>query len=155
MDVAAAERWMREALQLAHAAAAADEVPVGAVVVRGEQVIGRGQDRRIELRDPTAHAEVLALREAAQHLGDWRLEDCTLVVTLEPCPMCAGAALLARVPLIVYGARNPKFGAVETQVQLLAHTGWNHSSRTIPGILEPECGAVMSEYFRRKRNSTK
>jgi tRNA(adenine34) deaminase len=151
METPEAEKWMREALNLARAAAGADEVPVGAVVVRDGKIIGAGQDRRIELRDPTAHAEVLALRQAAMYLGDWRLEDCTLIVTLEPCPMCAGAALLARVPLVIYGARNPKFGAVETQMQLLAHEGWNHATRTPGGVLEAECAEVMSHYFRAKR----
>lgn len=145
--------WMREALIEAEAAAAADEVPVGALVVHQDKVIGRGHDRKVELSDPTAHAEILAMREAAVHLGDWRLEECTLVVTLEPCPMCAGAALLARLPTIIYGARNPKFGATETQLPLLAHPGWNHRVQTFGGVLEPECGQVLREYFRRKREA--
>ncbi len=142
---------MHEALELAREAARHDEVPVGAVVVRGEQTIGRGRERKIELSDPTAHAEILALREAAAVAGDWRLEDCTLVVTLEPCPMCAGAALLARIPLIVYGAKNLKFGAVETHVPLLAYPNWNHRTEVVSGILAEQCAAVLSEFFARKR----
>lgn len=146
-----AENWMLEALSSAKDAASADEVPVGAVVVHQGSIIARAHDRRVELRDPTAHAEVLALRHAAQFLGDWRLEDCSLVVTLEPCPMCAGAALLARIPQIIYGASNPKFGSIETQVRLLAHSGWNHRIAVTGGILQAECGAVMTQYFKPKR----
>ena len=151
MDPLDAQRWMQSALELARLAADLDEVPVGAVVVHEGICIGADHDRRVELNDPTAHAEVLALRQAAAHLGDWRLENCALIVTLEPCPMCAGAALLARVPLIIYGARNPKFGAIESQVQMLAHTGWNHAVETVSGVLELECGDVMKKYFQAKR----
>src|SRR5687768_3996632 len=133
---------MCEALELAREAARHNEVPVGAVVVRENEIIGRGRERKIEQSDPTAHAEILALKEAAQYSGDWRLEDCTLVVTLEPCPMCAGAALLARVPRIVYGAKNIKFGAVETHVPLLAYPNWNHEVQTTAGVLAEECAAV-------------
>jgi tRNA(adenine34) deaminase len=148
----ACERWMREALRLAREAQAADEAPVGAVVVRGDAIIGAGRDRRIEWTDPTAHAEILALREAAARAGDWRLEDCALVTTLEPCPMCAGAALLARVPLLVYGASNAKFGAVETHMQLLDYDKWNHEVDVIGGVLAEECGRILSDFFSRKRS---
>ncbi|MGI8905360.1 MAG: tRNA adenosine(34) deaminase TadA [Candidatus Sumerlaeaceae bacterium] len=146
-----ARRWMREAIALARQAAELDEVPVGAVVVHNDKLIGQAHDLRVQLRDPTAHAEVLALRQAAEHLGDWRLENSTLVVTLEPCPMCAGAALLARIPLVVYGAKNPKFGAVESQMPLLAHKGWNHRTQTVAGVLETECAELLQHYFRAKR----
>ncbi|MCX7717971.1 MAG: tRNA adenosine(34) deaminase TadA [Candidatus Sumerlaeaceae bacterium] len=146
------EQWMREALTLAREAAAAREVPVGAVVVRWGTVIGRGRERKIELSDPTAHAEVLALREAAASLGDWRLEDCALFVTLEPCPMCAGAALLARVPLVVYGAANVKFGAIETRDSLLSGPAWNHRVRTVGGVLADEAAALLTEFFAAKRS---
>ncbi len=144
---------MREALSLARQAAADDEVPVGAVVVRLTDgvIIGRGRERKVELRDPTAHAEILALREAGESMGDWRLENCALVVTLEPCPMCAGATLLARVPLLIYGAENPKFGAIRAQAAMLDHTGWNHHVEVIRGILADECGIVLKEFFARKR----
>lgn len=147
------EAWMEEALALAREAAAADEVPVGAVVVRlaDGAVIGRGRERKVELQDPTAHAEVLALREAGRSMGDWRIEGCALVVTLEPCPMCAGAVLLARVPLLVYGAGNPKFGAVRAQTAMLDHSGWNHRVEVVGGIRAEECGALLREFFARKR----
>ncbi|MBX7245758.1 MAG: tRNA adenosine(34) deaminase TadA [Candidatus Sumerlaeaceae bacterium] len=144
--------WMREAIAQAREAAAAGEVPVGAVVVCDGQIIGRGHDRKIELSDPTAHAEILALREAAGAVGDWRLESCALIVTLEPCPMCAGAALLARIPLVVFGARNAKFGAVETHLPLLKHSGWNHAVRTIEGVLAEECADVLTRFFESRRN---
>ncbi len=147
------ERWMREAIALARDAATADEVPVGAVVVHAGAIIGRGRDRKMERKDPTAHAEILAMREAAAHLGDWRLEDCALFVTLEPCPMCAGAALLARLPLLVYGARNDKFGAVETHVRTLAHPRWNHQVLTAGGVLADECARILTDYFAGKRRT--
>jgi tRNA(Arg) A34 adenosine deaminase TadA len=145
------ERWMREALVLAREAAAAGEVPVGAVVVRAGGVIGRGRERKIERSDPTAHAEVLALREAAAAIGDWRLEDCALFATLEPCPMCAGAALLARVPLVVYGAPNMKFGAIETIASLLDGPLWNHRVQTVGGVLADEAAAILTAFFAAKR----
>lgn len=145
------ERWMSEALEMARLAARADEVPIGAVVVRQGELIAREHERKIELHDPTAHAEVLALREAARQTGDWRLEDCTLFVTLEPCAMCAGATLLARIPLLVYGARNDKFGAVETHTHLLELERWNHRVECTGGILAPQCAAVLTEFFARKR----
>ena len=148
------EPWMRAALDLAREAAEADEVPVGAVVVRNGEVIAAARERKIEMRDPTAHAEILAMREAARVIGDWRLEECALVVTLEPCPMCAGAALLARVPLLVYGAANNKFGAVITHARLLDYPGWNHSVETVGGVLADECGAVLRHYFASKRGSS-
>ena len=143
--------WMREALALAREAADADEVPVGAVVVRAGEIMATGRDRKIVLTDPTAHAEMLAVREAAVVIGDWRLEDCALFVTLEPCAMCAGAVLLARIPLLVYGASNAKFGAVETHARLLCAPQWNHSVKTVGGILADECGALLSSFFGAKR----
>lgn len=147
------EAMMRLALELARESETADEVPVGAVVVRisDGMILGRGRDRKVEFSDPTAHAEILAMREAAVALGDWRLIGCALVVTLEPCAMCAGASLLARIPLLVYGATNPKFGAICTQMQILNHDGWNHRVHVIPGVLSAECGQILSGYFGRKR----
>lgn len=146
-------RWMREALRLAQEAARADEVPVGAVVVNGGQVIGAGRDGRAATGDPTAHAEMLAIRAASRALGDWRLEGCALFVTLEPCPMCAGAILLARVPLVVYGAANPKFGAVETHLRTFDGPGWNHRVGTVSGVLADECARLLTDYFARKRQA--
>lgn len=147
------ERWMEEALDQAREAAEADEVPIGAVIVKEGGIIAHGRERKIELKDPSAHAEMLALRKAAALTGDWRLEDCILVTTLEPCPMCAGAALLARIPLIVYGATNDKFGAVETHVPLLAYEKWNHAVDTVGGILAEQCAGVLRDYFASKRCS--
>lgn len=145
------DQWMGEALREADSAGAADEVPVGAVMVHDGKIIGRGRDRRMEMRDPTAHAEILAMREAALALGDWRLEGCTLFVTLEPCPMCAGAALMARLPLLVYGASNDKFGALITRTHLTDATEWNHRLTHIGGIRSQECAALLKDYFGRKR----
>jgi len=151
-DFSRLEFWMHEALAQARIAAAEDEVPVGAVVVRGDEAVGRGRDRRIALCDPTAHAEVLALREAARALGDWRLEGCEIFVTLEPCAMCAGAILLSRIDALYFGAPNPKFGAVGAKVNLLDGISWNHAVRVEGGILADECAALLREYFRSKRN---
>ena len=152
-DQTRTEALMRQALEEAQRAAAEDEVPVGAVVVSGDAVIGRGRDRRVALCDPTAHAEILALREAAQCTGDWRLEGCELFVTLEPCAMCAGAVLLARIEALYYGATNPKFGAVGTRIDLLGDHGWNHRVRVVGGILADECARLLAEYFRGKRQA--
>ena len=145
------DQWMAEALREADCAQAADEVPVGAVVVHDGRIIGHGRDRRVELRDPTAHAEILAMREAAAELGDWRLEGCALFVTLEPCPMCAGAALMARLPLLVFGATNDKFGALITRTRLTDTTEWNHRLTHVGSIRAQECAALLKDYFGRKR----
>jgi len=144
---------MHEAMAQARQAAAEDEVPVGAVVVQSATgaIIGRGRDRKMALHDPTAHAEVIAMREAAEHLGDWRLEGCTLVVTLEPCPMCAGAAIMARLDAVVYGAPNPKFGATGSLVNLPTAARWNHTLELHGGLMAEECGAILKDYFRAKR----
>lgn len=150
-EIERAETWMGEALKRARLAAVEDEVPVGAVVVRGEILVGSGHDQRMALRDPTAHAEVLALREAANCLGDWRLEGCELFVTLEPCAMCAGAILLARIGALYFGASNPKFGAVGTRLNVLADPGWNHRVRILGGIRAGECAQLLTDYFRAKR----
>lgn len=144
---------MGAALALARQSAAEDEVPVGAVVVRlsDGEIIGRGRDRKMALHDPTAHAEITALREAAAHRGDWRLEGCALVVTLEPCPMCAGAAIMARIDSIVYGAANPKFGAAGTRMDVPGGAVWNHRVRVHGGVMADECGSILTNYFRAKR----
>ena len=144
---------MALALALARDAADADEVPVGAVVVRLSDgtVVGRGRERKVEMSDPTAHAEVLALRDAARALGDWRLEGHALGVTLEPCLMCAGAALLARVELVVFGASNPKFGAMGGLADPLSAPGWNHRVRVEGGVMAGECAALLKSYFAAKR----
>lgn len=145
------DRWMRLALDEARAAAEEDEVPVGAIVVAGGRVIGTGHNQREQLADPTAHAEMIAITQAAATLGSWRLEGCTLYVTLEPCPMCAGAILQARVPAVVWGAADPKAGAVETLYRLFEDSRLNHRVDHIGHVLADECGRILTEFFRRKR----
>ena len=139
---------MREALREAGAAVATGDIPVGAVVLDAEgTVIGRGRNRREADADPTAHAEVLALREAAAARGEWRLAGCTLVVTLEPCTMCAGAIGLSRVSRLVYGATDAKAGAVESLWDVLRDRRLNHRPEVITGVLAAECAAVLAEFF--------
>ena len=141
------ERWMREALALADEAARAGEVPVGCVVVRGEEILGRGRNRREEDRSALAHAEVLAIREACAALGDWRLTDCGLYVTLEPCPMCAGAILNARLKWVCYGARDDKTGSLGSVLNLFEEN-YGYRPALYGGILEAECTARMQDFFR-------
>ncbi len=149
------ETFMRLALREAQAALDEDEVPIGAVVVRGDQVIAAAHNMREQLHDPTAHAEMIAITQAAAALGDWRLERCTLYVTLEPCPMCAGAIVLARIPRIVYGAADPKAGAAQTLFRLLDDSRLNHRSEIVAGILANECSAILSRFFAQKRHQGK
>jgi tRNA(adenine34) deaminase len=146
-----AEKFMRMALELASRAAAAGEVPVGAVVVKDGEVVGRGYNRPVTSNDPTAHAEIVALREAAAALGNYRLPGCELYVTLEPCPMCVGAMVHARIARIVYGARDPKTGACGSLVDLPALSHWNHHGAFEGGVLETECGAVLKDFFAERR----
>ena len=145
------DRWMRLALDEARVAAAEDEVPVGAIVVAGGRVIASAHNQREQLADPTAHAEMIALTQAAAALGSWRLEGCTLYVTLEPCPMCAGAILQARVPAVVWGAADPKAGAVETLYRLFEDARLNHRVDHVGHVLADECGRILSDFFRGKR----
>ena len=144
---------MREAIAEARKALAAAEVPIGAVVVHepSDRIIGRGHNRRENDHDPTAHAEILALREAAGAIGHWRLLDCVLVVTLEPCPMCAGAAVNARVPRLVYGCPDPKAGAVRTLFQLCDDPRLNHRVTIEHGVLGDECAELLRSFFRAQR----
>jgi len=143
--------WMQMALREAEHAFAAGEVPVGAVIVQNEHIIGRGHNQRESLKDPTAHAEILAITAAANHLEDWRLTDCTLYVTLEPCPMCAGAILNARIPRLVFGADDPEFGACGGQIQLCTGKFLNHRVEVMGGIREQESRALLADFFRRSR----
>ena len=143
--------YMQMALQQAMQADAVDEVPIGAVIVHEGRVIGAAHNQRETLRDPTAHAEMLAITQAAQAMGDWRLIDCALYVTLEPCPMCAGAIVNARVPLVVFGASDPKAGAAGSLFQLLTDSRLNHQCEVIPGVLGQQCGEVLTNFFRRQR----
>jgi tRNA(adenine34) deaminase len=145
------ENFMRQALREAQAAYDEDEVPIGAVVVHEHRVIAAAHNQREQLRDPTAHAEMIAITQAAEALGNWRLEGCTLYVTLEPCPMCAGAIVLARIPRAVYGAADPKAGAVTTLYQILGDPRLNHRAEVIAGVLGDECGAILSRFFAKKR----
>ncbi len=139
------------ALDEARAALDHDDVPVGAVVVHHGRVVGRGHNRREVDQDPTAHAEVLAIREAAAALGSWRLEDCTLVVTLEPCTMCAGAIVLARVPTVVYGATDPKAGAAGSLYDALDDDRLNHRCDVVRDVRAQECGDLLRDFFRARR----
>ena len=145
------EHFMRMALAEAEAAFAEDEVPIGAVIVRDGRVIASAHNQREQLRDPTAHAEMIAITQAAQQMESWRLEGCTLYVTLEPCPMCAGAILQARVPTVVYGAPDPKGGAVHTLYQLLSDPRLNHRPQTVSGVLLDPCGEILSRFFQAQR----
>jgi tRNA(adenine34) deaminase len=145
------EHFMRLALQEAERAFAEDEVPIGAVIVRDQRVVASAHNQREQLRDPTAHAEMIALTQAAAALESWRLENCTLYVTLEPCPMCAGAIVLARVPRVVYGAADPKAGAVDSLYRLLSDARLNHQAEVVPGVLRAACGEVLSRFFQEKR----
>jgi tRNA(adenine34) deaminase len=142
---------MMEAIRQAQAAAAEDEVPVGAVIVRDGKILAQAHNGREQLRDPTAHAEMLAITQAASSLADWRLEGCTLYVTLEPCPMCAGAIVLARIPRVVFGATDPKAGAVRSLYRLLDDPRLNHRCEIVEGVMAQECGALLTEFFAAKR----
>jgi tRNA(adenine34) deaminase len=145
------DSFMQLALVEAEAAFAENEVPIGAVILCEDRVIARAHNQREQLHDPTAHAEMIAITQAAQSLGSWRLEGCTLYVTLEPCPMCAGASLQARIPTVVYGAADPKAGAVHTLYQLLSDRRLNHTSQIVSGILADRCGAILTRFFRQQR----
>jgi tRNA(adenine34) deaminase len=145
------QSYMQLALQLAQAAALAGEVPVGAIVVKDGAVIGRGSNAPIQNHDPTAHAEIIALREAARHLGNYRLVDCTLYVTLEPCAMCSGAIQHARITKLVFGASDPKTGACGSVVNLMNEPKLNHHTEVVGGILAEECGALLSTFFKQRR----
>lgn len=142
---------MRMALMQAEEARLENEVPVGAVIVRGERVLAAAHNQREQLRDPTAHAEMIAITQAAEALGDWRLEHCRLYVTLEPCPMCAGAILQARIPVVVYGATDSKAGAVNTLYHLLDDARLNHRAEVVAGVLAEPCGRILTEFFADQR----
>jgi tRNA(adenine34) deaminase len=149
------ERWMREAIAEARLARDQGEVPVGAVVVHDGRIVGRGHNERELNQDPTAHAEMTAIREAAEVLGSWRLIDTTLYVTLEPCTMCAGALVNARVPRVVWGCSDPKAGATETLYTIGSDPRLNHRFECVPGVLADECSALLSSFFAaiRSKNS--
>ncbi len=139
--------FMEEAIREAEKAAALGEIPIGAVVVCGGQIVGRGHNLREQEHDPTAHAEICALRQAGKALGNWRLSGCTLYVTMEPCPMCCGALINSRIEQVVFGAREPKFGAAGSQLNLLQFPGFNHNVRIVGPVAEARCSALMKEFF--------
>lgn len=143
--------FMKLALREAEQALRENEVPIGAVIMRGERVLAAAHNQREQLRDPTAHAEMIAITQAAAAIGDWRLEDCALFVTLEPCPMCAGAILQSRIPIVVYGARDPKAGAVDSLFSLLTDPRLNHRCQVFGGVLADDCGRMLTEFFRAQR----
>ncbi len=145
------EEYMREALAEAAQAADEDEVPVGAIVVVNGEIKGRGHNRVIQLHDPTAHAEILAIREAAQAIANYRLNDATLYSTIEPCAMCAGAIIHARISKLIYGATDEKAGAVATHFQICTTNFLNHRTEIVGAMLEPECREMIQSFFRRKR----
>lgn len=145
------ERWMREALTRAGDAGAMGEVPVGAVVVRGDEILAAGHNLTRTRRDPCAHAEVIAISGAAQALGGWRLLDCTLYATLEPCAMCAGAIVLARIPRLVYAATDPKAGMCGSLANLVQDPRLNHRVELVSGLLREESGALLRDFFRSRR----
>jgi tRNA(adenine34) deaminase len=151
--LAGLEYFMREALAEAELARVAGEVPVGCVLVHGSEIIGRGHNRRQRDQDPTAHAEMIAIRQAAARLGSWRLIDVVAFVTLEPCPMCAGALVNSRVDTLVYGCTDPKAGAVDTLFQLGSDSRLNHRFKVIGGVLSEACSAILSEFFGQIRAS--
>lgn len=149
------EQWMALALEEAAAAARDGEVPVGAVVILDGEVVARARNRREGDRDPTAHAELIAVRDAATTLGRWRLTGATVYVTLEPCPMCAGAMMLARVDRVVYGAADPKAGACGSVVDLFEPGRFNHRPEIVGGVMAEACGRVLSEFFAGKRAASR
>jgi tRNA(adenine34) deaminase len=144
-------RFMEEALALAGKALEAEDVPIGAVVVHDGRIIGRGFNQREKLHDPTAHAEMIALTAAAEYIGHWRLEDCTMYVTLEPCAMCAGALVLARVKRLVFGAYDPKAGACGSLFRITEDVRLNHRIETVGEVLAEPCAKLLRDFFRRRR----
>jgi tRNA(adenine34) deaminase len=145
------QHFMSLALREAEQAFREDEVPVGAVIVHEGRIVASAHNQREQLHDPTAHAEMIAITQAAESLRSWRLDGCTLYVTLEPCPMCAGAILLARIPWLVYGATDPKAGAVDSLFHLLNDSRLNHRVQVIPNMMADRCGEILSRFFQAKR----
>jgi tRNA(adenine34) deaminase len=149
------EKFMRMALEEAQRAGQKGEIPVGALLIRKGQVLARAHNRCIELSDPTAHAEILALRRAGERLGNYRLNDTVMYVTIEPCPMCVAAMIHGRISRLIFGASEPKFGAIESKFKLLREDGFNHHFEVTRGVLETECGEVLRSFFKKKRTLKK
>lgn len=155
VNISPEERYMKEAIRQAKKAAAIGEVPIGCVIEYEGKIIGRGYNRRMVDHTVLAHAEIIAMRKACKKMGDWRLEGCTMYVTLEPCPMCAGAIVQARIPKVVIGSMNPKAGCAGSVMDLLHEEGFNHQAETRSGVLGEECSAMLSEFFRELRAKKK
>ncbi len=149
------ERYMREALRLARRAAEAGDVPIGCVIVHADQIIAEGYNMRNQRKTALGHAEMIAIQAASEKLGDWRLEGCTMYVTLEPCPMCAGAVVQARIPRVVVGAMNPKAGCAGSILNLLRIERFNHQAELVTGLLEEESRRMLQEFFRKLRGIKK
>lgn len=145
------EKYMREAIKQARKAAKIDEVPIGCVIVYDGKIIARGYNRRNTDKSTLAHAEIIAIHKAAKVIGDWRLEDCTMYITLEPCPMCAGAIVQARIPRVVVGAMNPKAGCAGSVINLLQMDGFNHKAELTSGVLVDECRTMLQDFFKEMR----
>ena len=145
------DHWMKKALDQAVQAYDAGEVPVGAIIVHEERIIAEAGNQRETLKDPTAHAEMIAITQAAEVLGSWRLLDCTLYVTLEPCPMCAGAIVQSRLPFVVYGTADPKGGACDTMFQITSDIRLNHQAAVIGGVMQQDCSDILRQFFREQR----
>ena len=149
------EKYMREAIRQAKKAWKLDETPIGCVIVHEGRIIGRGYNRRNTDKSPLAHAEISAIRKASKKIGDWRLEECTLYVTLEPCQMCAGAIIQSRIPRVVVGCMNPKAGCAGSVLNLLDVKAFNHQAELTTGVLEEECSALMTDFFKELREKKK
>lgn len=145
------ESYMKVAIEEAVKAEGLDEVPIGAIIVHNGEIIGRGHNTREVSQQTLSHAELYAIEQANEVIGSWRLEDCTLYATLEPCPMCAGAILQSRIPRVVYGAKDPKAGCCGTLLNLLGDCRFNHESEVVSGVLEEECSALLTDFFRKLR----
>ncbi len=143
--------FMKEAYELARAAYDANEVPIGAAIVFNDQIIGRGYNLRTTKKNSLYHAEIIAINEACEFMGDWRLENCTLFVTVEPCPMCAGAIVQARIPTVVFGTKNKKAGCAGSILNILEEPRFNHQVQTISGVMADECSSLMSDFFKNFR----
>lgn len=148
-------KYMEEALNEAQKALELDETPIGAIITMGGEIIARGHNRRNTDKNPLAHAEIFAINEAAKKVDDWRLEECTLYITLEPCPMCAGAIVQARIPKVVFGARSPKAGFAGSVINILQLSTLNHQVGIVEGVLKEECSHILREYFRNIREMRK
>lgn len=145
------EKYMKEALRLAKKAAKLDEVPIGCVIVHENKIIARGYNRRNTDKSTLAHAEIMAIKKAGKVIGDWRLEECTMYITLEPCPMCAGAIVQARIPKVVMGTMNAKAGCAGSVINILQMDGFNHKVEIVKGIMEDECKKIMQDFFKELR----